>query len=129
MLCWTAIGITSVRFRAAMELQGKTHLLPFKNWTYPYGPWLCILLNIVLILVQGWSCFSPEFDAVSFVSYYVELPLMLVLYVGWKVWKQTKVVKLERMDLETDTHSAEEVVLLQSVREESKLKRFRNWLF
>ena len=126
MLCWTAIGITSVRFRSAMELQGKTHLLPFRNWTYPYGPWLCILLNIVLILVQGWSCFSPEFDAVSFVSYYVELPLMLVLYVGWKVWKKTKVVKLERMDLETDTHTVDEMAL-QSVKE-SRLKRFRNWL-
>lgn len=127
MLCWTAIGITSVRFRLAMEAQNKTHLLPFKNWTYPYGPWLCIFLNIILILVQGWSCFSPKFDAVSFVSYYVELPLMLVMFVGWKVWKKTKVVKLERMDLETDTSSVDEVVLLQSV-EESRLKRFRNWL-
>lgn len=126
MLCWTAIGITSVRFRSAMELQGKTHLLPFKNWTYAYGSWLCIFLNIILILVQGWSCFSPTFSAVDFVSYYIELPLMLVMYVGWKVWKKTKVVKLERMDLETDTGSVDEVVL-QSVTE-SRLKRFRDWL-
>ena len=63
----------------------------------------------------------------SFVSYYVELPLMLVMFVGWKVWKKTKVVKLERMDLETDTSSVDEVVLLQGVKE-SRLKRFRNWL-
>ncbi|KAI4753142.1 amino acid permease [Aureobasidium sp. EXF-12344] len=127
MLCWTAIGITSVRFRSAMERQGKTHLLPFKNWTYPFGPWLCIVLNIVLILVQGWSCFSPKFSAVDFVSYYIELPLMLVMFIGWKWWKKTTVVALERMDLETDTHSADEVVLPQGVTE-SRLKRFRNWL-
>jgi AAT family amino acid transporter len=127
MLCWTAIGITSVRFRSALAKQGKTHLLPFKNWTYPFGPWLCIVLNIVLILVQGWSCFSPRFSAVDFVSYYIELPLMLVMYVGWKWWKKTTVVPLERMDLETDTHSVDEVVLPQGVTE-SRLKRFRNWL-
>jgi len=51
---------------------------------------------------------------------------MLVMFVGWKVWKKTKVVKLERMDLETDTSSVDEVVL-QSLKE-SRLKRFRNWL-
>jgi AAT family amino acid transporter len=127
MLCWTAIGITSVRFRSALERQGKTHLLPFKNWTYPYGPWLCIVLNIILILVQGWSCFSPKFSAVDFVSYYIELPLMLVMFLGWKWWKKTTVVALERMDLETDTHSADEVVLPQSSTM-SRLQRLRNWL-
>lgn len=104
-LSWIAIGIASVRFRAAIKKQGKEHLLPFKNWTYPFGgPWICIVLNCVLILVQGWSCFSPSFDAVSFVSYYIELPIMLVMYVGWKVIKRTKIVTLEEMDLETDRY-------------------------
>ena len=32
---------------------------------------------------------------------------MLVMYLGWKVWKRTKVVGLLEMDLETDTYSAE----------------------
>jgi AAT family amino acid transporter len=81
--------------------QSKEHLLPFKNWTYHWGPWICIILNIVLVLVQGWSCFSPSFDAVSFVSYYIELPVMLVMFVGWKLIKRTKLVELEEMDLET----------------------------
>jgi AAT family amino acid transporter len=30
-LSWIAIGIASLRFRAAPEVQGKTHLLPFRN--------------------------------------------------------------------------------------------------
>lgn len=103
-LSWIAIGIASVRFRAAIRRQGKEHLLPFKNWTYPWGPWTCIILNCVLVLVQGWSSFSPSFSAVDFVSYYIELPVMLVMYVGWKVIKRTEVVKLEEMDLETDRY-------------------------
>jgi amino acid permease len=82
-LSWIAIGITSIRFRSALALQGKTHLLPFRNWTYPVGPYFVVVLNSVLVLVQGWSCFSPHFDGVSFVSFYIELPVMLVMYGGW----------------------------------------------
>src|SRR5689334_5463742 len=100
-LSWIVIGITSVRFRAGLKRQEKTHLLPFKNWTYPIGPWITIVLNVVFVLIQGWSSFSPSFEAVDFVSFYLELALMLVMLVGWKFYKRTKVVKLSEMDLET----------------------------
>ena len=91
-----------------MERQGKTHLLPFKNWTYPVGPYLCVILNCAIVLAQGWSCFGPRFDAVSFVTYYAELPIMVVVYVAWKLIKGTRFVRLDEMDLETDTYVADE---------------------
>jgi AAT family amino acid transporter len=103
-ISWISIGIASIRFRKAIRLQGKEHLLPFKNWTYPWGPYFVIVLNSFLVLIQGWSAFSPKFDAVSFVSYYIEIPIMLFMYVGWKLWKRTKIVKLAEMDLETDRY-------------------------
>ncbi|KAI9170563.1 amino acid permease [Paramyrothecium foliicola] len=78
-LSWISIGIASIRFRSGLARQGKTHLLPFKNWTYPVGPWVAVILNSFLVLVQGWSCFSPRFNAVDFVSYYIELPVMLLI--------------------------------------------------
>lgn len=105
-LSWIAIGIASLRFRSGLKAQGLEHLLPFKNWTYPYGPIFSVVLNSVLVLVQGWSCFSPSFQVVDFVSFYVELPVMLVMFVGWKVIKKTKWVKLEEMDLVTDRYDA-----------------------
>lgn len=128
MLCWLAIGVTSIRFRAALERQNKTHLLTFRNWTYPYGPWLCVVANTILILVQGWSCFSPKFDVVSFISFYIEIPLMMVMFLAWKYFKKTKWVRLEDMDLVTDVYSSGE-------REDSdsgprgKLKALLNWIF
>ncbi|KAM5352707.1 hypothetical protein ACJ41O_005429 [Fusarium nematophilum] len=127
-LSWISIGITSLRFRAALAAQGKTHLLPFRNWTYPYGPWFCVVLNSFLVLVQGWSCFSPKFDAVSFVSFYIELPVMLVMYVVWKVIKRTKIVSLAEMDLETDTYAAEEKVVGETGWK-AKVKNVITWLF
>ncbi|KAL8731090.1 MAG: hypothetical protein Q9166_003618 [cf. Caloplaca sp. 2 TL-2023] len=106
-LSWIAIGIASLRFRAAIKVQNKEHLLTFRNWTYPWGPWFSVILNSFLVLVQGWSSFSPSFSAITFVSLYVELPIMLVMYVGWKLLKRTKLVKLQEMDLETDTYPAD----------------------
>ena len=58
--------------------------------------------------MQGWSCFSPTFDAVSFVSFYIELPIMLIMYAAWKLIKKTRTVSLAEMDLETDTYIADE---------------------
>ncbi|KAL8823149.1 MAG: hypothetical protein Q9191_006132 [Dirinaria sp. TL-2023a] len=108
-LSWIAIGIASLRFRAAIKAQNKDHLLPYKNWTYPWGPWFSIILNSFLVLVQGWSSFSPSFSTVTFFSLYIELLIMLVMYVGWKALKRTRIVRLQDMDLETDTHSAAEL--------------------
>ena len=105
-LSWIAIGFASLRFRAGLKAQGLEPLLPFKNWTYPYGPIFSVVLNSVLVLVQGWSCFSPSFQAVDFVSFYIELPVMLVMFVAWKVVKKTKWVRLEEMDLVTDRYDA-----------------------
>jgi AAT family amino acid transporter len=41
---------------------------------------------------------------VDFVSYYIELPVMLVMFVGWKVVKGTRWVRVEEMDLVTDRY-------------------------
>lgn len=129
-LSWFAINLASLRFRAAVRAQGKEHLLPFKNWTYPYGPWFSMILCCVLILVQGWSCFSPTFSGVDFVSYYIELPIMLVMYVGWKVWKRCKIVSMMNMDLETDVHiKGEDEGAEDKKAWQSKARTALRWVF
>jgi AAT family amino acid transporter len=104
-LSWICISIASLRFRAGLKAQGKEHLLPFKNWTYPAGPILAVVLNSFLVLVQGWSCFSPTFDVVSFISFYIELPIMAVMIIGWKLLKRTNFRRARDMDLETDVYT------------------------
>lgn len=65
-----------------------------------------IILNTVLVLVQGWSCFSPSFKAVDFVSMYVEIPIMVVMFVVWKLFRRTRWVRLHEMDLVTDRYDS-----------------------
>ncbi|KAG9237204.1 amino acid transporter-like protein [Amylocarpus encephaloides] len=131
-IAWVSIGITSIRFRGAIKAQNKEHLLPFKNWTYPWGPWICVILNAFIILVQGWSSFSPKFAAVDFVSYYIELVVMAVMIVAWKLYKKTRLVRYEEMDLESDVHTVGEEDLKEMANDQTRLgkaKRVFGWIF
>ena len=53
---------------------------------------------------------------------------MLIMYIGWKLLKKTKVVKLSEMDLETDVHTIEEKVT-EEAGWKNKLKNAVTWLF
>lgn len=131
-IAWLFINFTSIRFRRALELQGKTHLLPFKNFTYPYGPYINVVAIVAIILIQGWSCFSPTFVAVDFVSYYIQIPVMILFYTIWKFAKKTKVVKLSEMDLVTDVHTVteedKELDRLEKTKQ-GRAKAVLRWIF
>lgn len=106
-ISWWSIGLTSLRFRRGIEKQGKLGYLKYRNWTYPWGPIVVIVGTTVIILVQGWSSFAP-WDVSSFFQYYVELPIMVVMVVGWKLIKRTKAKKSLDMDFETDRYMVTE---------------------
>lgn len=59
LISWWVIGVVSLRFRRGLSKQGRTHELLFKNWSYPYGPLFVVVFGGFIILVQGWSTFSP----------------------------------------------------------------------
>ena len=41
-----------------------------------------------MCLVQGWTSVIPEFSAVDFVSFYIEIPVMIVMYFLWMIiWR------------------------------------------
>ncbi len=101
-ISWAAIGYSSIRFRKAILKQGKEAQLVYKNWTQPWGPYIVVIGSVIMILVQGWTAFSP-FNVSDFFSYYIELGFFAAAYAGWKLWKKTKVVAIEEMDLYTDS--------------------------
>lgn len=126
-LSWISIGVSSLRFRAAMKAQGREHLLPFKNWTYPWGPILAVTLGSVIVLVQGWTSFSPAFSPIDFVSFYVELPVFALMFVVWKLVKKTKFQRAAEMDLVTETYTRDDMEEHQEAWKE-KAGRFGTWL-
>lgn len=114
-IAWLSIGVISIRFRRGLSRQGKTHELKFVNWTYPYGPYFVIVSVSFIILVQGWSSFSPM-DVTSFFSYYVELFIFLVCWLVWWAFKRDGFVREKDMDFVTDKYIPSERELLLNER-------------
>lgn len=104
-ISWLCIGITSLRFRKGLEAQNKTHYLKFKNWTYPYGPWFVVIVVSFIILVQGWTTFSP-WNTASFFQAYLELGVFPVCFIFWFLFTKCKdrLIKPLDMDFETDRY-------------------------
>lgn len=123
---WLLICVSSLRFRAGIRHQNLEHLLPFKNWTYPVGPALAAVLNVVLILVQGWSSFSPKFSVVDFVSFYVEIAIVIALFVFWKLVKRTRFVRKDEMDFTTDRYEGSDAQTEGDGQEQNQ-EQYHGW--
>ncbi|ORY68656.1 amino acid permease [Pseudomassariella vexata] len=99
-IAWAFIGVTHLRFRQAWVIQGHAlEELPFRALWYPYGTWFVVIINTVLVFIAGYGVFIGGFDAVGFVVNYIVVAVFVVLYIGWKVIKRTKVVPLMEVDL------------------------------
>ncbi|TFY68382.1 hypothetical protein EVG20_g3571 [Dentipellis fragilis] len=85
LIAWLSIGLASWRFRRAWAQQGRPlEEMKFRaGWTWGWGPPFVVITTAALILIQGWSSFAPTFSAVDFVSFYVEIPVMIVMYLLW----------------------------------------------
>ncbi|KIK68943.1 hypothetical protein GYMLUDRAFT_255560 [Collybiopsis luxurians FD-317 M1] len=84
-IAWLSIGIASWRFRRAWVAQGRSlDELKFRaRWTWPWGPPFVIFAVTAIIIIQGWSSVIPTFSAVDFVSFYIEIPVMIIMYITW----------------------------------------------
>lgn len=90
-IAWLSIGLASWRFRKAWLQQGRPlDELKFRAaWTWPWGPAFVVVTVTALILLQEWSSVIPHFSPVDFVSFYLELPVMLAMYIAWLVVKRS----------------------------------------
>ncbi|KZV73806.1 hypothetical protein PENSPDRAFT_648570 [Peniophora sp. CONT] len=84
-IAWVSIGLASWRFRSAWVRQGRplSEMKYRARWTWGWGPPFVVITTTALILIQGWSSIFPVFTAVDFVSYYIEIPIMLVMFTTW----------------------------------------------
>ncbi|RMZ78221.1 hypothetical protein DV738_g4020, partial [Chaetothyriales sp. CBS 135597] len=101
MVSWIVILFNHWRLIAAMKKQGlPLSRLPWHNrWTEWSTP--AALAFVVLVLFTGgFSVFTKgNWDSVTFVSSYLDIPLVLGAFALWKIIKRTKWVKLEEIAL------------------------------
>ncbi|KAM5536471.1 hypothetical protein V8D89_009907 [Ganoderma adspersum] len=105
---WWSMNVTYLFFYRGLKAQG----LDRKKLLYysALQPWLSywgIFWITIFILINGFSVFF-DFTAAGFLTAYINVPLFIALYVGWKVVKRTRVWKPHEMDFVTGIPTIEE---------------------
>ncbi|KAJ2489394.1 hypothetical protein IWW37_004016 [Coemansia sp. RSA 2050] len=102
---WLGIAFSHIRFRGAYVRQGyDVNDLPYRSALYPFGPVLCLVVITVIVFGQGWPSFAGgTFHAKTFVTSYVSIPVMVALYLFWKLGKKSKWVRLDEADVLRDS--------------------------
>ncbi len=98
-IAWFGIAISHYRFRRAFVKQGH-HLseLKYHAKLFPFGPILCLILCILVIVGQNPSAFM-HFDWKQILVTYISVPLVLILYVAYKIKHHTKIIPLDQVDV------------------------------
>src|SRR6204780_2104403 len=96
-IIWLGIAVCHLRFRKAWVAQGRSlDDLKFKSKFYPYGPWLALVLFVVVLFGANIGVFqAPVFSWFDFVTDYLTIPTVVALYLGHKFWNKTHIVPLK----------------------------------
>ncbi|PEP56408.1 amino acid permease [Bacillus pseudomycoides] len=103
-LTWIGIAICHYRFRKAYVAQGRSlNELTFKAKWYPFGPLFTLVLCIIVIIGQGSEVVSGEaINWYGMLVSYISVPVFIILWLGYKFIKKTKVVPLKECDFSRD---------------------------
>ncbi|KAK9424995.1 putative Amino acid permease/ SLC12A domain-containing protein [Seiridium unicorne] len=107
MISWTCILFTAIRWQKGLKVQGidrntLAYKAPFQPYLSYYGMFMCI----IVIIFGGFTAFLGTFDTSSFITTYFPIPFFLVLLVGYKLVKKSKVIEYKDMDFVTGSSAA-----------------------
>ncbi|KAJ8068958.1 hypothetical protein OCU04_002639 [Sclerotinia nivalis] len=99
---WICILLIYLRFLYACKKQGidRHTKLPWAAPLQPYTTWASLALFIILLFTGGYATFiHGQWNNETFVSSYLNIPLILILFFGYKFYAKTKMVSLEEMPI------------------------------
>lgn len=101
LVVWASECYTYVRFYHGLKYNGiDRNSLPFKSPLQPYLAYFSIVFCLVIAFFNGFDAFFPgRFSAKSFVPPYINIPIFLCLFFGYKFWNKTKFVRVEDIDI------------------------------
>ncbi|CAK7223390.1 histidine permease [Sporothrix eucalyptigena] len=124
---WGSICLAHIRFRMAWQRRGRTLTeLAFRAQSGTIGSWMGLLLNIMILAAQFWvglypinySQFSMSSNVQNFFLEYLAVPIVLVMWLGHKIWFRTSYVRLSEMDIDTGRREFNLPLLVAQEQEE-----------
>lgn len=75
--------------------------LPWHNSWTQYSTPAALFLCVIILFTSGFTVFTKgNWSASGFVSSYLDIPLVLIAFLLWKLFKKTKFVKLDEIPLQ-----------------------------
>ncbi|OAA48972.1 amino acid permease [Beauveria brongniartii RCEF 3172] len=101
LIVWASVSYTYLRFYHGLGHHGVDRdTLPYKSPMQPFLAYFAIVFCLVVALFNGFDAFFPgRFSAKSFLPPYIDIPIFLGLFLGYKFIKKTKLVPLADMDI------------------------------
>lgn len=107
LFTWAAICLCHIRFRTALAVQNRsTDELPFVSPVGVWGSYYGIILISLMLIAQFYVALFPiggNPNANAFFSAYLSVPIVMVFYVGHKLWKRQWRLLIPAKDLDIDT--------------------------
>jgi yeast amino acid transporter len=101
-LNWIAVLVSYIAMIRAMKVQGiAREVMPYRNPLLPWGAYFALAITILVIVFSGYNAFIPHFQIDKFMTSYIGIVVYLGNIAWWKIFKKTKRVKPEEMDLVT----------------------------
>lgn len=123
---WGSICFAHIRFRKAWALAGNTlDDLPFRSWSGVTGSWIGFIINVLVLMAQFWVGIWPVgYGKLSmadqaesfFEGGYLAAVVVLVCFIGYKLWYRTSIVKTSEMDIKTGRRELDIAQLLAEER-------------
>jgi len=105
---WGSICIAHIRFRSGWKAQGYTlEQIPYRPTLGVYGSYIGVTLNFLCLAATFYSALYPSPDATPDAEYffqqYLAAPIVLSLYLFWKLFSRDwrMFVPLHEMDMKT----------------------------
>lgn len=110
LFSWGSICFAHIRFRKAWLSQGHNlNELAFRSQPGVIGSWFGFLFNVLLLILQFWVGAWPvgyadlggAGQARSFFLVYLAAPIVVVFYLGYKIWFGVPFMRVRDMDVRT----------------------------
>ena len=107
---WGSVCLSHIRFRKAWRVQGHSlDELAFRSPVGVYGSWIGFIFNVLVLVAQFWTGFAPvgwenmtgHQLTINFFQAYLAAPVVIVCYVGCKLYYRPPIMRTAEMDLFT----------------------------
>ncbi|KAK2060665.1 amino acid permease [Colletotrichum caudatum] len=104
LIGWIVIEVTYLRFYAGLKAQGYSrNELPYRSPGQPYVSWVTLVMVCLIVFFSGFDVFTTgNFTASGFLTCYLNIFIFAALYIFFKLRLKSRVIAVDKMDLETE---------------------------